>query len=1379
MIRDPENHSHWLQNIFARSLILNREAVFYIIILMLALFTRFYDLGSRVMSHDESLHTRFSFNLARDGDFAHTPLMHGPILFHVTALMYTLFGDNDFTSRLYPATLSVLLVMSPLLFRRWLRPWGSGLASLMLLISPLIMYYGRYIRHDTPSLLSAVLMIWAVLMYISGPKQQRRRNHWLYLVAATMIWNLGSKETSFIYIAIIGIFLLLYFLVRLLQHFKALPGKTVFYTVMMGVFLGAVMALGMYIVLDIIQFNMLNPSPGTSFWELVQGQQQNFALWSGLMISSVILLCSGIMLWVHQDHPGHIPWLECFAVLAIALVVCFGFVILEELSHVETAAQTALPLDPSTTLETAEGNGSSSIRWIVLIIEWLLAAGIFVFLFFARRGQTELNARKGLRAFWMTLDLFPEVDLIIVIGTLILPWSAAFIPYLMKASGSDYLAISTILPSSFSQFLMNIPNIDSEAKLGQFILAFLAFIPLLSLAWAIGLSWDWRRWLPASLIFHGIFVFFFTTVFTNMAGLGTGMYYSLGYWLEQQGERRGSQPQYYYLLVIMPFYEFLPVLGSMAAMFGGLKLFWNWRKNQQASVLEYERQNAEALRSRLETIALQSLQQAQALNKPRYIQESSAMLEEPQSANHAEADHENNQNLDAVVRVHDTSSGENSLPSQALAAQGRSFELSLSLEKIQEASFLHEISFPILFSWLALLNLIAYSLAGEKMPWLGTHLTLPLIFLTAWFFGPIFAQLDLKKFRQGGWLALIVLIAFLAALVQFLSPLLFGIAESPLNRTYQGLGAALFAFGMLWILRALSKRLGLRHILYLGIFLGFGILSFITLRSAILASFINGDYATEFLVYAHGAPAVKTVLEEIEELSLQTTDGQGLAIAYDNEVSWPFSWYFRNFTNVTYVGENPSRQNLADAVVVVVGAANRNKVEPILEDRYLRSEYIRLWWPMQDYFNLSPERLYNLFDLSSSNSAQIRQGIFEIWWDRDYSSYGLAVGQDFSISNWPVSDRMYVYVRRDIAALIWPYATGNGSVTNPLSEVTVSQCTSNWQAMTAVLAFQSPSSLLNPIGISISANGQLYVVEEFGHRISVFDADGRLIGSYGQEGSNATNADGIYFLRPNDIAIGSDGRFFVADTWNFRIQAFSPDFVPISTWGQSGTFGIDAPIEPSDAFWGPRAVAVDASNRIFVADTGNKRIRVYQFSDTGIRYLYDIGSGGSGEGQLDEPAGLALHPDGRLFVADTWNRRISVFTSEGVYLQSFPVNAWYEDQGNRPYIALDSNRELLYVTDPDAGRVLVYSTNGDCLGSFGQLASSEPSLGEFNIASGITVDQQGYVYVADSRLGRVLKFTPFPYPETNTEAGLGQAELTAEPEASEDLLIPEGTEEDD
>jgi DNA-binding beta-propeller fold protein YncE len=223
------------------------------------------------------------------------------------------------------------------------------------------------------------------------------------------------------------------------------------------------------------------------------------------------------------------------------------------------------------------------------------------------------------------------------------------------------------------------------------------------------------------------------------------------------------------------------------------------------------------------------------------------------------------------------------------------------------------------------------------------------------------------------------------------------------------------------------------------------------------------------------------------------------------------------------------------------------------------------------------------------------------------------------------------------------------------------------------------------------------------------------------------------------VAFLPNGNLVVADTWNFRISVYSPQGEFLYGFGQPGTFGAAAPVEPTDGFWGPRDVEVDADGNIYVADTGNKRVRVY---DSQGSWLRDIGSAGSQLGQLDEPAGLAISADGRLFVADTWNRRISVFALDGTPLYTFDVRAWYEDLGNRPYLAIDDARNLLYVGDPDSGRVLVYDTQGSCIGSFGQPADA-PMNTQFTVVGGIDVDAAGNVYIADAGSNRLLRFPPF------------------------------------
>jgi len=140
--------SHWLDRLLAGSVRINLEVGLYIILLIAALFTRFYDLESRVMSHDESLHTQFSWYLSEGRGFSHDPLMHGPLQMHLVALSYFLFGDSDATARFPAAAAGVLAVGLVILFRRYLGRWGALTAALLMLISPYMLYYSRYVRNE-------------------------------------------------------------------------------------------------------------------------------------------------------------------------------------------------------------------------------------------------------------------------------------------------------------------------------------------------------------------------------------------------------------------------------------------------------------------------------------------------------------------------------------------------------------------------------------------------------------------------------------------------------------------------------------------------------------------------------------------------------------------------------------------------------------------------------------------------------------------------------------------------------------------------------------------------------------------------------------------------------------------------------------------------------------------------------------------------------------------------------------------------------------------------------------------------------------------------------------------------------------------------------
>jgi uncharacterized protein (TIGR03663 family) len=180
---------------------LDWELVLYGVIFVAAVFTRFYDLGARAVSHDESLHALYSYKLYAGEGYRHDPLMHGPFLFEFTAFIFFLLGDNNFTFRVGLALFGVILVMLPIGFRPWLGRLGTLLASTLLLISPAVLHYSRHVRHDIYVEVFTLLMFIALFRYLrsyqAGDEAGQRR--WLLLGAAAVALALSTMETSFIH----------------------------------------------------------------------------------------------------------------------------------------------------------------------------------------------------------------------------------------------------------------------------------------------------------------------------------------------------------------------------------------------------------------------------------------------------------------------------------------------------------------------------------------------------------------------------------------------------------------------------------------------------------------------------------------------------------------------------------------------------------------------------------------------------------------------------------------------------------------------------------------------------------------------------------------------------------------------------------------------------------------------------------------------------------------------------------------------------------------------------------------------------------------------------------------------------------------------------
>ncbi|MBI5242673.1 MAG: tetratricopeptide repeat protein [Elusimicrobia bacterium] len=251
-------------------------------------------------------------------------------------------------------------------------------------------------------------------------------------------------------------------------------------------------------------------------------------------------------------------------------------------------------------------------------------------------------------------------------------------------------------------------------------------------------------------------------------------------------------------------------------------------------------------------------------------------------------------------------------------------------------------------------------------------------------------------------------------------------------------------------------------------------------------------------------------------------------------------------------------------------------------------------------------------------------------------------------------------------------------------------------------------------------------------------------------------------LKPAAVAASSD-RIYVLDQEKGQLGVFALDGKPLAQAGRSG--------KESNAFSGPKGIALGADGTVFVADTGNSRI---QLLDAEGKFLGRFGTDGSGPGQLDAPESVAVGGDGRVYVADTGNDRVQVFTREGVFLFGLggkgsepgslnePTqvqvdaadNIYVLDEGNSRVQKFNSRlqfvREIprlgvamaldpygfLYMLDAKRSKVKEVNPEGSPLGEFGSVGSG---LGQFKKPRGLAVAPDGTVLVADWGNGRICR----------------------------------------
>jgi len=217
------------------------------------------------------------------------------------------------------------------------------------------------------------------------------------------------------------------------------------------------------------------------------------------------------------------------------------------------------------------------------------------------------------------------------------------------------------------------------------------------------------------------------------------------------------------------------------------------------------------------------------------------------------------------------------------------------------------------------------------------------------------------------------------------------------------------------------------------------------------------------------------------------------------------------------------------------------------------------------------------------------------------------------------------------------------------------------------------TTLGKPKGMCSDKDGNIVMAEPHYQRVNVFTPEGKLVTQWGEHGTNVGQ-----LIMPRAVAMNSLGDYLIPEyTLVDRVQEFSPDGKKvIRAFGQSGT--------GNGEFSRPEGICVDASNRIYVADSCNHRIQI--FSPDG-KWLKSYGTAGSGLGELSYPYDIRVDKAGRQYVCEFGNSRIQVFDANCQPLEVIGGPGAEPGQFSNPWcIALDSAGNL-YVTDSQNHRI--------------------------------------------------------------------------------------------
>ncbi len=270
-------------------------------------------------------------------------------------------------------------------------------------------------------------------------------------------------------------------------------------------------------------------------------------------------------------------------------------------------------------------------------------------------------------------------------------------------------------------------------------------------------------------------------------------------------------------------------------------------------------------------------------------------------------------------------------------------------------------------------------------------------------------------------------------------------------------------------------------------------------------------------------------------------------------------------------------------------------------------------------------------------------------------------------------------------------------------------------------AGSEPGEFQEPRGLHAGPDQTLIVTDFRNYRIQQIDRNGKALHSWGSKGNGPGELND-----PADAVMDSEGNLYVVDTWNHRIQKCLAN----GEWQLNWASGTD--------FYAPRGIAVDSNKKVYVANTSQHNIKV--FNSTG-KLLATWGSKGTAREQFHDPVGLAIGPDGNLYVADTGNHRLKVIGPGGQVLSVFPIPDLDGEAFNETFVSVGPDGKI-FLSVPQLNHILVLNTDGSIFSRFGKKGGGPEEL---FYPTGILVDESQSIYISDSLNHRIVKYT-YPSP---------------------------------